>query len=533
MSVSQVLQELARQAGQARLRRAEILGDSISGLAQLPGQILADRDHERRQAAIDARERDSYQRRVRADQRDEQAFTAQQREQAVAHEIIKAYYSEAPAPDPTDPAAAMATSLNLSASMPASRRTYNLAAGEARARELDAPEWIPKLRAMHDDQVKRAQPTITQQDRTKDTYADGVLIKPATPPPPKTELDYAALGMSQNPVVSAFGQGTLNLARKPAAPKGYQHVDKLLDGKPATLLLDPTPGGKIYDLNNQEITNAAERVRPVPSVAVQIHNDSKNPVGDYALTGADFLKTIPVQDRRTVQAVADYKLDPAKVASMRSEERAKLTKMALQVNPGYDASQFAVRAPTRIAFTDGIQGRQINAINTAIGHLDQLATLGDQLNNSAFVPGNKLYNAVTSIFGSARVTSFDTLKDALAGEVSAVLAQSGATVSGIAEAKEKIHASSSGAQLAGYVQTLIPVFGSKLTALDYTFHQAMGADDPFSALSPESKRILTKLGFDPAHPTIGQTAPLRKPIPGVPNGVAESTDGGKTWKRVE
>lgn len=33
--------------------------------------------------------------------------------------------------------------------------------------------------------------------------------------------------------------------------------------------------------------------------------------------------------------------------------------------------------------------------------------------------------------------------------------------------------------------------------------------------------------------TSGGGAPLRKPIPNVPGGVAESTDGGKTWKRVQ
>ncbi len=98
------------------------------------------------------------------------------------------------------------------------------------------------------------------------------------------------------------------------------------------------------------------------------------------------------------------------------------------------------------------------------------------------------------------MSNFDTLKDALSAEVASVLSKGQATVSGIADAQSHIKNSQSPAQLAGYINTLIPVMGSKLSALDYQYHQAMGEKDPFSALSPEGKKVLEKYGFDPAHP---------------------------------
>lgn len=67
---------------------------------------------------------------------------------------------------------------------------------------------------------------------------------------------------------------TGNVMKPQEAPKGYQHVDKLLDGKPTTLLLDPAPGGKIYDLNGQPIDNAASRVKPIPAASITIHNQN-------------------------------------------------------------------------------------------------------------------------------------------------------------------------------------------------------------------------------------------------------------------
>jgi hypothetical protein len=194
----------------------------------------------------------------------------------------------------------------------------------------------------------------------------------------------------------------------------------------------------------------------------------------------------------TVQKIAHYDEDPTKVASMRGGNREMLMQWVNQVNPGYDASQFTNRAPTRKAYTTGTQGQQITAINTAIGHLDQLAPLVADLNNGSFTPGNKIMNTLSSIFGSAKVTNFETLKDALAGEVASVFSKGAATVSGIAAEKEKIKAASSPAQLAGYVKTLIPLMGSKLASLDYQYHQAMGDEDSFSALSPTSKSVLAK-----------------------------------------
>jgi hypothetical protein len=266
-------------------------------------------------------------------------------------------------------------------------------------------------------------------------------------------------------------------------------------------------------------------------------NVSTPPVGDFAKSGDDFLATIPIQYRNLVKGIATYDVNPVTAVSARGGNREKVMAWVLQVNPGYKVDEFSNRAPTRKAFTTGVQGQQINAINTAIGHIDQLTGLADQLQTGGFVPGNRAWNAVRTAFGADEVTNFDTLKDALAGEVASVLSKGGATVSGIAEAKEKIHAANSAQQLAGYVKTLIPVMGSKLGALDYQYHQAMGADDAFSALSPATKAILSKHGVDPAgHGGGGGAAAAgpkdgdRKPIPGG-LGTAEYRNG--KWVKVQ
>ena len=221
--------------------------------------------------------------------------------------------------------------------------------------------------------------------------------------------------------------------------------------------------------------------------------------GDFNKTGDDFLLTIPQQARATVKSIANYDIDPAKTVSMRGNGRERIMAYALQANPDYDASMFSVRAPMRKAFTSGKQGQQVNSLNTAMRHLDQLDVLAAELETGGFVPGNRAVNALATMFGAAAVNNFNALKDALTGEVDNVLSMSGSTVSGRAEARDKINASQSPTQLAGYVNTIIPVLGSKLVELDGQYRRVMGERDPLQLLSPDARNILIRRGFDPTN----------------------------------
>lgn len=318
-------------------------------------------------------------------------------------------------------------------------------------------------------------------------------------------------------------------------PPSLQQKDVLLDGKPAIVNYNPKTG---QHMSGTEDVSA--RVKPIPPREPAGSTPPQAPAGDWDKTGPDFLATVPKEWRKTVEKIANYDEDPTKSVAMRGGMRDTVMRWVNQVNPDYLSDKFSIRAPTRKAFTTGTQGQQINAINTAIGHLDQLTGLADQLENGGFTPGNKAFNAISTMFGGDKVTNFDTLKDALAGEVSSVLAKGGATVSGIADAKGKISAANSPKQLAGYVQTLIPVLGSKLVALDAQYKQAMGENDSFSALSDQSKGILSKMGFDPSHPTIASGgAPTATPSSAPQVGERRMINGrqgewdGKGWKAVQ
>jgi hypothetical protein len=145
------------------------------------------------------------------------------------------------------------------------------------------------------------------------------------------------------------------------------------------------PKAKTLTYNGQDITTDA---KPVPPASVQVLNQQQSSTpGDWNKSGEDFLATIPVRWRNTVKKIAQYDEDITKITSQRGGERSMVQQWVNQVNPAYDQSIFANRNPTRKAFTTGTQGQQINAMNTAVGHIDQLTDQMAALGNGTFTPG--------------------------------------------------------------------------------------------------------------------------------------------------
>jgi hypothetical protein len=320
---------------------------------------------------------------------------------------------------------------------------------------------------------------------------------------------------------------------KPADTPSMQSKDVLLDGKPALVSFNPKTG-TYHDATGADVT---PRVRPMPPASVQVHNlGSPTFVGDFEKTGDAFLQTIPAQWRTTVKKIASYDEDPTRVASMRGGNREQLMAWVNQVNPAYDQSSFAIRNPTRKAFTTGTQGQQVTAINTAVEHLDLLQQAADALKNGSFVPGNALYNTVRRTFGSAAPSNYATIKEMVDHEVGAVASKGVPTVNDVASQGKLGSASSSPEAIKGYIDTLIPLMGSKLNALHYQYQQAMGADDPWKPLTPQTEAILQRRGVSmgpQSEQTVTQTVKegATQPIPGIPN--SEATFKNGKWVRTK
>lgn len=120
--------------------------------------------------------------------------------------------------------------------------------------------------ARQKQQEERAKPVVlpptprggapAQQVSGGQVLATGGAASPAAP----TETEVA--------LQAAGGDPTQAMAiLKPKAADSDQKQPALIDGKPGFVLVDPKKPGDVRDLNGQPITDAAKRVKPIPTAA--------------------------------------------------------------------------------------------------------------------------------------------------------------------------------------------------------------------------------------------------------------------------
>lgn len=144
-------------------------------------------------------------------------------------------------------------------------------------------------------------------------------------------------------------------------------------------------------------------------------------------------------------------------------------------------------------FSTGVQGRQVNAFNTAIDHLATMDKLADALANNDIKAFNAIGNAFARQTGSAAPSNFDTAKNIVASEVAKAVAGSNMALKDREEIRDQILASSSPEQLKGVTATLKQLLGGQLKSLSLQYENTTGRKDFESKLTGEAKAEVQRL----------------------------------------
>ena len=163
-----------------------------------------------------------------------------------------------------------------------------------------------------------------------------------------------------------------------------------------------------------------------------------------------------------------------------------------------DAARSGVGTPASIAFktdaaitkymTSGQGGVNINYFNTATDHLEILRQAGEALNNGDYPAFTGLAKRFATATGDPAPTNFDSVKSAVAGELSKTFKGTGATDQEIAEINTTINNAQSPQQIAGAINSYTRLMGSKLDALkgQYTAGKSGQPNFPGSTPTPTS-----------------------------------------------
>jgi hypothetical protein len=210
--------------------------------------------------------------------------------------------------------------------------------------------------------------------------------------------------------------------------------------------------------------------------------------------GDAYLKSLNPQQAAMVKALAEGRQPWPSSFALKTPYWQKLMNDVFQYDPTFDTATASsnARMKVRTDFTSGTSAKQVNALNTVIGHFGTLSDQAEKLDNTRFPLINTARNAVRSATGSPAVTNFDTTKEAVASELVRVWRQAGGASQDVQDWKATITSSQSPAQLRANLATIGQLLESKLEALLEQQRQGMGTAE-IRLITPESRSALDKL----------------------------------------
>lgn len=293
------------------------------------------------------------------------------------------------------------------------------------------------------------------------------LIPPPAPPKPVTFDDPKPLIVGGKRVMTRAGS----------------------DGLTYTMDRKPIPGGSIQP---DQKPGEAGFVPPTDAQGAPLMGDA-------------LLQTLPAAKQKLLTSVLEGRQSIPTGAALKDPYWKDVIETANLVDPNFDTVNYNARANARKDFTSGKAAGQINAINTVIGHLHDLADVGSKLDNTGYDFVNAIRNKLTS-GGSPRgvaINNFETLKEGVATELMRTWRQVGAgSEKEIEDWKAQISSAKSPQELQGAFKTIGGMLESKLGALDSQYKQGMGTDK-VTAITPESRQRLDALQGLAAAPPAG------------------------------
>lgn len=454
--IAQLLIEQARVAAAARQASGAAWGNAIANVSQVPAQVMAQQDADKRQQQADAlaRNRDTREGQSATDAHEAHAAELDKMRQATASDW--AAHQLAANADPATLAAEV------------DRQTGKL--------------WKPDEAA-----------AIKQQIATPEG-AKHFLTTLAPVLPPKAPVVLKNADGSESLVPSTGGAplatgGTTPKAMTPAEQaqryeterhnRETERIGGLTAGRQQAAEAETAR-------HNRAMENAANPFGSAPTGA----NGAAGPTGD------DFLKTVPAAHAAQIKALAEGR-QPFPTG-MSYAKLQPLIAAVTQYDPTFDAANYTARSKARADLTSpsGTGGKTINSLNTAIQHLGRLSDLIETEANSNIPLVNTLVNPLRTAVGSTKVTNFNAVQPQAMKEIERLWRGAGGSEGDINALKDSLNKNAGQQQQREALQEFVNLVRGKLDSTEQQRDNILGptAGKSVPVLFEQNKPVLEKIG---------------------------------------
>lgn len=244
-----------------------------------------------------------------------------------------------------------------------------------------------------------------------------------------------------------MGRGTAQDQQQNALMQQYQALVPILGPEKAKLAVINPEAGKILISeaisNHQKFTKTGQdglgreqygfvdetnqTVNGKP-LSAQPAQDAGGGLGNMNLTGKDYLASLAPKDAKTVQGMVDGTLPVPSSFAMGKPYWQNMIAAAKNYDPTFDGTQWSGRIAGVRDFAAGKSSEMVRSANQTIGHVGDLITKMDALNNGSYPLLNKAENFYNTSTGGAATTGFGQTAHAVADELSKVFKGAGISI---------------------------------------------------------------------------------------------------------
>jgi hypothetical protein len=314
-------------------------------------------------------------------------------------------------------------------------------------------------------------------------------------------------------------------------PEGYHRVS------PTAVAPDTNGPGDLSRIANEERIRAgiqaAKEISTHRAILAMDKASQAEPfvkVDPNAPTGDAYLKTLPGATGALVKALATGRTAFPTGAGMRSPYWQQMLQSVAQYDPSFDAVNFTARNAMRKDFVEGKTGQNIKALNTALGHAQQLYSQIDGTYSGGGYPfatdANAVANFLSKHYGTPGVTNFNDTAGKLASELTSVFRNGSGAEQDVTRNLGSLSENASRDQKVGVIKNTVGLLNSRLAGIADQYRKGMGTTaDPVQILDPQAQKFVTSLGITPA--SGGGGGPSGGP-PGGPGGPPDLGGGPVT-----
>jgi hypothetical protein len=337
----------------------------------------------------------------------------------------------------------------------------------------------PGLDAQHAQQYQQLRQQIQQNPQSVKQIADQLVAQS----PKYTEL-------SSQEATAAARQKTADIAEQRLAweKQGGLSPDK----RELNTWLKDHPGKDEADFMKYKASLAPAATFAINAGAFAT---PPSPAAAAAPTPEAALAKLDPKMRATVKEVGEYQQKKSEILQRLPGAAKENFNAALDaVYPNYSEANYDTRHKMMLDMTSGASSKQIGAINTAGGHLNELADAADALKNNNVQLINQVANKIGVAIGQNPVTTFNTIVHRVGPELAAAYIQGGGGEGERGTTAADFDPKMGPDQLKSNLAITAKLLGSKISSTENQWKTTMERDDFRDRfLSPEAKAAFQRL----------------------------------------